>query len=55
MSSFSINYEPWAEKLVKEPFDFYGGSYYLSCEDKQKVTKDRVLRFYEARMIETGM
>ena len=55
MSNFSINYEPYVDKLVKEPFDFYGGNYYLSNDDKAKITKDRILRFYEARMIEMTM
>ena len=52
VNNHGIDYEPYADKLCREPFDFYGGGFYLGKQEKMRVAKERIIRFYEARLIE---
>jgi len=51
-SNHSIDYQPFGKRMIGEPFELYGGNFTLAENEKQRLAKDRVYRFYEAKLIE---
>ena len=51
-SNYSIAYKTYVSEFIGEPFELYVGSYTLAKVDQTKLAKERIIRFYEARLIE---